>query len=98
MLSRLTVQHADSSTVDTTMSAVDVVAYEQRFNQPFRVTMNTCWLYAAWNALSRRGELDVDWDDWLDTVIRVDARDDDEDAAPDDEADPTGPSEDLSPG
>lgn len=73
----LRVTYTDGTTADVTASAVDLVAFEQKWNKSvvrlgddIRIT-DLCWL--AWHVTKRTVPSTVDFDGWLETIDFVGA-------------------------
>ena len=81
---RMKVIHEDGSSVDAVASTLDLVRWEERSDRSIaslyesRKLGDITWL--AWQALSRKKQTDLGYEDWLDTVRTIEIGDDDEPA------------------
>jgi hypothetical protein len=75
MKMKLTVTYNDGSAADATVSAADLVAFEDTFDRSvakFADEMkfkDICWL--AWRALHKRAGVTDEFDAWLETIEGV---------------------------
>lgn len=71
----LHITYLDGSTADASASAPDFVAFERKFElsvQTFSKDVRLEYLlFLAWNALNRRKETKLDFDEWIETVDNV---------------------------
>ena len=79
---RMKVMHEDGSSVDAVASTLDLIRWEERSDRSIaslyesRKLGDITWL--AWQALSRKKQTDLGYEDWLDTVRTIEIGDDDE--------------------
>jgi hypothetical protein len=71
----LHITYLDGSKAEASASAPDFVAFERHFQksvQTFSKDVHLEYLlFLSWNALNRRKETKLDFDEWIDTVANV---------------------------
>jgi hypothetical protein len=81
---RMNIIREDGSSVEAVASTLDLVRWEERSNRSIaslfedRKLGDITWL--AWQALARKGQTDLGYDEWLDTVQTIELGGDDEPA------------------
>ena len=89
----LHVTHNDGSGVDVEATAPDLIAFERHFDKPFTVFADSLrleyLLWLSWETCKRRGQTDLDFDPWCETVDSI-VIGDSEEPAPLEKTAPTG--------